>query len=71
MLQYQQPEAVFRYFSELSAIPHGSGNTGHIQKWILDTAKRLSCKAAADSGAYGYGLRQIAGMHEKYGYGWA
>lgn len=49
MLQYPQPEAVFRYFSELSAIPHGSGNTGHIQKWILDTAKRLSCKAAADS----------------------
>lgn len=43
-----KPEAVFRYFTELSAIPHGSGNTAGIRKWALETAKRLSLDAHAD-----------------------
>ena len=44
-----QPEAVFRYFAELSAIPHGSGNTEKIRQWILDTAVRLHLDAKADA----------------------
>jgi len=49
MNQYPNPEAVFRYFTEIAAIPHGSGNTGMIRRWALDTAKRLSLDAHADS----------------------
>ena len=48
MKQLPQPEAVFRYFEELSAIPHGSGNTGGIRKWALETAAKLSLDAHAD-----------------------
>lgn len=48
MQHFPQPEAVFRYFSELSAIPHGSGHTEHIRQWLLDTAKQLSLDATSD-----------------------
>ena len=46
--QLPEPEAVFRYFAELSAIPHGSGNTAGIRKWALETAARLCLVAHAD-----------------------
>lgn len=49
MKQFPQPESVFRYFSELAAIPHGSGNTEGIRQWALQTAERLSLSAYADS----------------------
>ena len=49
MPQYPKPEAVFRYFSELASMPHGSGNTAYIRQWALDTAKRLSLDAHADA----------------------
>ena len=48
-MAFPYPEAVFRYFSELSAIPHGSGNTARIRKWALDTARNLSLDAHDDS----------------------
>lgn len=48
MQNFPQPQAVFRYFSELAAIPHGSGNTAQIRAWVLDTAKRLHLDAYAD-----------------------
>ena len=48
MNQLPQPESVFRYFAEIASIPHGSGNTGMIRKWALDTAEKLHCPAYAD-----------------------
>ena len=48
MPHYPQPEAVFRYFSELASIPHGSGHTELIRDWALDTAKRLKLESYAD-----------------------
>lgn len=49
MSDFPQPEAVFRYFSALAAIPHGSGNTQQIRQWALDTAKSLHLEAYADA----------------------
>ena len=34
-----QPEAVFKYFEEMCAIPHGSGNTKAISDYLVDFAK--------------------------------
>ena len=34
-----QPEAVFKYFEEMCAIPHGSGNTTAISDYLVDFAK--------------------------------
>ena len=45
---YPEPTAVYRYFTELSALPHGSGNTGAIRRWALETAERLRLSAYAD-----------------------
>ena len=49
MNHYPQPEAVFRYFSELAAIPHGSGNTAGIRAWLLSCAGKLGLDAESDS----------------------
>ena len=49
MFDFPQPEAVFRYFSELASVPHGSGNTAKIRQWALDTAKRLRLDAESDA----------------------
>lgn len=49
MNHYPQPEAVFRYFSELAAIPHGSGNTDGIRAWLLSCAGKLGLDAESDS----------------------
>lgn len=39
------PENVFRYFEEISAIPHGSGNTERLREFLITFAKEhgLSC----------------------------
>lgn len=34
-----QPEAVFKYFEEMCAIPHGSGNTKAISDYLVEFAK--------------------------------
>ncbi len=49
MTTFPQPEAVFRYFSELSAIPHGSGNTDGIRAWLLSCAEKLAIQAESDN----------------------
>ena len=49
MTKYPQPEAVFRYFSELAAIPHGSGHTEGIRRWALNTAERLGLEHSSDA----------------------
>lgn len=49
MKDYPQPQAVFYYFTELAAIPHGSGNLDGIRKWALNTAEKLHLDAHADS----------------------
>ncbi len=48
MPDFPQPQAVYRYFTELAAIPHGSGNTAGIRKWALDTAAKMGLSAHAD-----------------------
>lgn len=35
-----QPEAVFKYFEEICAIPHGSGNVEAISNYLVDFAKK-------------------------------
>ena len=45
---YPYPEPVFRYFSDLSKIPRGSGNTEGIRQWCLQTAEALGIPAYAD-----------------------
>ena len=47
-MNYPYPSTVYKYFSELAAIPHGSGNTEGIRRWCLETAKRLHIDAYAD-----------------------
>ena len=34
-----QPKGTFRYFSDIAAIPHGSGNTAEIQSYCVNFAK--------------------------------
>ncbi|MBE6845934.1 MAG: aminoacyl-histidine dipeptidase [Ruminococcus sp.] len=45
-----KPEKVFYFFSEISKIPHGSGNTEQISRYLLDFAKSRSLKAVKDNG---------------------
>ena len=48
-MKHPYPEPVFRYFSEVSGIPRGSGNTEGIRKWCLQTAQKLGLPAYADN----------------------
>lgn len=45
-----EPTKVFRYFKEISDIPHGSGNTEEISKYLMNFAKERKLKAIYDSG---------------------
>ncbi len=42
------PEKVFEYFEQLSAVPHGSGNTAPIADFILNFAKAHSLRCYRD-----------------------
>ena len=58
-----QPGAVFEYFEELCAIPHGSHNTKAISDHIVAFAKEQGLRYGGSSsrdpaGPYGYGLRE-------------
>lgn len=46
MLENTAPQSVFRYFEEICAIPHGSGNTAAISDYCIRFAenKGLWCK---------------------------
>ncbi len=43
------PEAVFSYFEEICAIPHGSGNTKRISDYLVDFAKKHDLKYVQDA----------------------
>ena len=45
-----EPKIVFQYFKEISNIPHGSGNTKEISKYLMNFAKEHNLKAIYDSG---------------------
>lgn len=42
------PKEVFNYFSEISAIPRGSGNTARIADYCMDFARRNNLSARKD-----------------------
>ena len=44
-----EPEAVFGYFEELCAIPHGSGNTKLISDYLVDFAKKHDLRYIQDA----------------------
>ena len=58
-------ERVFHYFCELSAIPHGSGNTKEISDYCVAFAKKNDLWVHQDhlnnviTRTFGYGLRKI------------
>ena len=39
MLEHLEPKSVFRFFEEMSAIPHGSYNTKEISDWVVAFAE--------------------------------
>ena len=43
-----KPQRVFKYFEEICAIPHGSGNMDKIAEYCMDFAKSHSLKAERD-----------------------
>lgn len=45
-----KPEKVFRFFNEISQIPHGSGNTAQIAEYCLEFAAERNLKAVMDEG---------------------
>lgn len=38
-----QPQAVFKYFEQICAIPHGSGNVKQISDYLCGFAKKGIC----------------------------
>lgn len=44
----QEPFAVWKYFEELCAIPHGSGNTAAVSQYCMDFAKAHHLQAKQD-----------------------
>lgn len=44
------PNKVFKYFNEISQIPHGSGNTRAIAEYCMDFANRRGLRAIYDNG---------------------
>jgi len=48
MLENINPKAVFEYFEEICAIPHGSGNMERIGKYCIDFAEKHSLKYVYD-----------------------
>lgn len=49
ILKGLQPEAVWRYFSEICRIPHGSKNEAAIIQYVSSVAKTLGLQAATDT----------------------
>ena len=43
-----KPENVFRYFEEITKIPHGSGNMEAISDYVVNEGKKLGCEAWKD-----------------------
>lgn len=48
VLDQLEPQSVFHFFEELSAIPHGSGNTGAVSDWCVAFARERSLEVHQD-----------------------
>lgn len=48
VLQHLEPQEVFRFFEELCAIPHGSGNTRAVSDWLVDFARARGLRYVQD-----------------------
>lgn len=48
VLGHLQPESVFRFFEEISRIPHGSGNTAQMTDYLMNFAKERNLWAKRD-----------------------
>ena len=48
VLGHLQPEGVFRFFEEISRIPHGSGNTAMMTDYLMNFAKERNIWARRD-----------------------
>ena len=49
ILEHLEPKSVFRFFEELCAIPHGSGNTRQVSDWLMDFARQRGLEAHQDA----------------------
>lgn len=49
ILEHLEPKCVFRFFEELCAIPHGSGNTRQVSDWLMDFARQRGLEAHQDA----------------------
>ena len=47
-LESLEPQALWRYFAELSRIPRGSLDEAAAARWVLDQARALGCEADQD-----------------------
>lgn len=48
VLEHLEPNGVFRFFEELCAIPHGSGNTKAASDWLMEFARQRGLEAYQD-----------------------
>ena len=48
VLRHLQPNGVFKYFEEISRIPHGSGNTAQMTDYLMNFAKERDLWAKRD-----------------------
>ena len=48
VLENLEPKNVFRFFEEMTRIPHGSGNMAAVSAWAADFAKKRSLKYRRD-----------------------
>ena len=48
VLEHLEPNGVFRFFEELCAIPHGSGNTKAASDWLMEFARQRRLEAYQD-----------------------
>lgn len=48
VLEGKEPEKVFRFFEEIAAIPHGSGNVKQISDYLVEFAKKRNLKYRQD-----------------------
>lgn len=64
LLENHKNYIVFKYFQEISAIPHGSGNTRAIRNYIMDLAKKHNLKHTMDSAGNVIAFREASTGYE-------
>ena len=48
ILENLEPKGVFRFFEEMCAFPHGSGNTKPVSDWLMAFARERELEAYQD-----------------------